>query len=1114
MKNRFLPFALALTFCWHYSQAQWTSLGSGITPTPRTIFSLSAVNENVIWGIAMHPSYLGFPIQEFTKTIDGGQSWLPGNFNTGDAYSALYIHALDENTAWVVMTNNPQQNLAKILKTVDGGVTWTQQPTGFPNTNEAAVGIYFWNELEGMAIGSPGTGQLSDVVSAYFTDDGGNNWQKVVSPEWPALVAGEGIWVYGGKGVFAVYEDHVWMGTRKNRVLHSTDRGKTWTISPTGQTSPDGISSVAFRDAQNGLAITGSPLKVARTVDGGASWELLTTSFTSNQYGYQVEHIPGTRSTYYIVLNASQAAISYNDGLKWEIIPVNADSWCIDFLSPTIGFAGSYTTNPTKASIYEWSGPALGNRLFVNDDATGANDGTSWANAYTDLQDALAISEVGDQIWVAEGTYKPDTIGGVQTSTFLIDKNLQLYGGFAGTESTLAQRGNPKEHPTILSGDLMGNDLENNPTANKLDNVLTVVRVNANITNETVIDGFIIRNGYADGSGNLSNGGGMFCSGQPIIRHCIFERNGAFSQGGGVRLNSIASPGIVFENCDFKNNQANIGGGLNIMASYFTFKACSFSGNKAVTGALQDNGGGVFATNSYGVVQNCSFTGNSALEFGGGFHAWTSQGFNGGSIEVRGCHFENNTAANFGGLTFSPWGNNSNFTVSNCDFINNTSTYQGAGLGNQSNSVSNNISFKVDSCYFSGNTSSGSSGVFISMNGKNTNFELTNSVFEGNQTTMWYATAAVYSGNNSTGSALLDNCIFQNNNSVNSAGLDLGGGGDFDYTVTNCDFLQNHANNVNAGFDIWGDVGSSLNFAIEKCLIDGNTAGTRSAGFWVIPASDDFHATMKDCRILNNQSPKGAAIDVFREAVSGYPALNNASITFENCLIANNSGTSGVISIDTLRHVNFLNCTVADNTGGALQNGNLGGVTLQNTILHNPSFPEYTAANEASTFTSHGGNLIGDNSLAGLLIPTDKEGLDPLFVGNGDYHLLEGSPCVDAGKDDGVTAAFDLDGAPRIQSWRVDMGAYESPFVSSTREQLTGKVTLSPNPTTDFLNLHLPEPTTTPLQVSLFDPQGRLLQSQVLSNGKMVNVQGLAAGIYSVKVTDGERNYVGKFVKQ
>ncbi len=814
------------------------------------------------------------------------------------------------------------------------------------------------------------------------------------------------------------------------------------------------------------------------------------------------------------MLNASQGAISYNDGLNWEIIPVNTDSWCIDFLSPSIGFAGSYTTNPKKASIYEWSGPALGNRLFVNDDAAGTNDGTSWANAYNDLQDALVIAEAGDQIWVAEGTYKPDTIGGAQTSTFLIDKNLKLYGGFAGTENTLAQRGNPKEHPTILSGDLIGNDLDNNPTANKLDNVLTVVRVNANITNETVVDGFIIRNGYADGSGNLADGGGMFCSGQPIIRHCIFERNGALGQGGGVRLNSIASPGIVFEDCDFKNNQANIGGGINIMASYFTFKACSFSGNKTVAGTFQDNGGGIFSTNSYGVVQNCSFTGNSALEFGGGLHAWTSQGFNGGSIEVRGCHFENNTATNYGGLTLGPWGNNSNFIVSNCEFIDNKATYQSAGLGNHSNAVSNNASFKVDSCYFSGNTSSGSSAALIIMDGKNTTFELTNSVFEDNNTTTWFATAAVYSGSNSTGSVLMDNCIFQDNNSVYSAGLDIGGSGDFSYTVTNCDFLHNHAANVNAGLDLWGNTGSNAIFTVENCLLDGNTAGTRAAGLWVIPASDDFQGTIKNCRIVNNQSPKGAAIDVFREAVSGYPSLNNASITFENCLIANNSSDNGVIALDTLRHFNLLNCTIADNLGGGILNGNLGGITLQNTILHNPNYIEFQAANETATFTSHGGNLVLDNSLAGLLIPTDKQGLDPLFVGSGDYHLQANSPCVDAGKDDGVTAAFDLDGAPRIQSWRVDMGAYESPFVSSAREVIAGELALSPNPAADFLNLHLPEPTTNPLQVSLFDAQGRLLQNQVLASGQRVNVQRLAAGFYTVKVADGDRVFVGKFVKQ
>ncbi|MBK9014051.1 MAG: T9SS type A sorting domain-containing protein [Saprospiraceae bacterium] len=144
-------------------------------------------------------------------------------------------------------------------------------------------------------------------------------------------------------------------------------------------------------------------------------------------------------------------------------------------------------------------------------------------------------------------------------------------------------------------------------------------------------------------------------------------------------------------------------------------------------------------------------------------------------------------------------------------------------------------------------------------------------------------------------------------------------------------------------------------------------------------------------------------------------------------------------------------------------------------------------------------------------MPGDKQGLDPLFMGGGDYHLTTNSPCVDAGNPDGVTATEDLSGDPRVQGGRVDMGAFESPFVSSTKEKLVEEVVVSPNPAGSFLNIQLPETGTGMLDVQVFDAQGRLV---LLANEQVLDVQELAAGMYSLKVVVGERIYAGKFVKQ
>ena len=75
--------------------------------------------------------------------------------------------------------------------------------------------------------------------------------------------------------------------------------------------------------------------------------------------------------------------------------------------------------------------------LFVDADAMGAGDGTSWTDAYTDLQDALSAATGNDQIWIAAGTYTPRApldASDARTATFAVtgdQDGLEIYGGFA-----------------------------------------------------------------------------------------------------------------------------------------------------------------------------------------------------------------------------------------------------------------------------------------------------------------------------------------------------------------------------------------------------------------------------------------------------------------------------------------------------------------------------------------------------------------------------------------------------------------------------------------------------------------------------------------------------------
>ncbi|MFZ4572631.1 MAG: IPT/TIG domain-containing protein, partial [Bacteroidales bacterium] len=90
--------------------------------------------------------------------------------------------------------------------------------------------------------------------------------------------------------------------------------------------------------------------------------------------------------------------------------------------------------------------------IYVNASATGANNGSSWTDAYTSLQTAITSAFSSQQIWVAAGTYKP-TATTDRTISFVMKEGVAIYGGFAGTETLLTDRA-PSVNVTILSGEI------------------------------------------------------------------------------------------------------------------------------------------------------------------------------------------------------------------------------------------------------------------------------------------------------------------------------------------------------------------------------------------------------------------------------------------------------------------------------------------------------------------------------------------------------------------------------------------------------------------------------------------------------------------------------------
>jgi parallel beta-helix repeat protein len=274
------------------------------------------------------------------------------------------------------------------------------------------------------------------------------------------------------------------------------------------------------------------------------------------------------------------------------------------------GYTGDVNVDPALSApagcASAFPAPA---RFYVDVDATaGANNGTWWTDAFTDLQSAVGLAYAGDEIWVAEGTYYP-TADGNQGVYFNVRGGVKIYGGFDGTEDELTDRvlaGNE----TILSGDI-GNAGD---VADNSDILMAI----SNATAETRVDGFTFsgaNNGYTSGALSIANG---------TVINCIFRNNTAYA-GGGM---SIGGGTVNLENCLFHDNYGGAGGGA-ISSGDGTLVAtnCIFRNNRG-----GDSGGAFFSQASPNATfTNCLFYGQSVISYDGAVM------FSGGTVSLDHC---------------------------------------------------------------------------------------------------------------------------------------------------------------------------------------------------------------------------------------------------------------------------------------------------------------------------------------------------------------------------------------------------------------------------------------------------------------------------------------------
>jgi hypothetical protein len=193
----------------------WTVQNSGVTSQLRGV---SAVDDKIVFASGSASTIV--------RTLDGGETWLklvpPSegrlDYRDIDAVGGRSLYALS-------IGNGP---LSRIYKSTDLGTKWTEQ---FKSDDPKVFldAMTFWDATHGIVVGDSIDGQFF-----IMTTEDGATWTRVPAAALPPALTNEGAFAASGTAVFG--PTHVWFGTGagpRARVLHSSDRGRTWQIAET-----------------------------------------------------------------------------------------------------------------------------------------------------------------------------------------------------------------------------------------------------------------------------------------------------------------------------------------------------------------------------------------------------------------------------------------------------------------------------------------------------------------------------------------------------------------------------------------------------------------------------------------------------------------------------------------------------------------------------------------------------------------------------------------------------------------------------------------------------------------------------------------------------------------
>ncbi|MTB53878.1 T9SS type A sorting domain-containing protein [Lewinella sp. W8] len=568
--------------------------------------------------------------------------------------------------------------------------------------------------------------------------------------------------------------------------------------------------------------------------------------------------------------------------------------------------------------------------VYVNDDVAVPGDGSSWDNAYANLNDALLAAASGSEVWIAQGTYiTPDS------SAFIVDnKSLTILGGFVGNE-TMASEADPEKNATILSGDVMQNDVQGSfDSLSRVDNqrVLIVADTNAVSTFTVTIDGLILQDGslpeFVDGSLVPFAGGGLWTTAKVAVSRTTFRANYA-PFGSAIFAIFENTAGSTFDDIVVEDNYAGDDGTIYVrLTNDVTFSNSSFSA--AAESAARS--GMVFALEATGLtIEGCDFKNiDSPVWRGSGIRTSDVLG-----IDISNCTFDS-LSADLGAAIYLRNGNDfepmrapdaTEAVMDSCTFTNIASDRWGGAIfiGNVSHSVTNSSFTDVE-----GNAGGGLGGAMYAQNGD----------------TYPYAYVA-------------DNLTFTR--------VDGGPGGahfwftdGLDITLTNSSYTDISGNASGGGVYFNG----SADFADTATLANLTFENVVGGGFGggLILLSQNFVADSLSFSMVEGGATGGVGGGMYAQGPGMYAEVTNSS--FEQCrgtsgsgLGVNNVGGGGVTIVRNSTFDNNGGAAAAFRGGGFLLFGN-GGAVPSDLTVDNCTFTNNRITSEQGVISGGGGMYV------------------------------------------------------------------------------------------------------------------------------------------------------------